>query len=158
MRHLTQRGITLIELMITVSVVALLMAAGVPAMADYVGNARLRNAGDVLLSQALLAQTESLKRNATVQLEIVDRSIVVRDMSTTPPAALHQHRLPDGVTLTGAKSLQFGSEGHPLPWGTEYAINIRRASGECDASHACAVLRVYGGGGMGLCSGAKGCK
>jgi prepilin-type N-terminal cleavage/methylation domain-containing protein len=157
MRHLTQRGMTLIETMITVSVMAILLTSGVPALIDYLNNARVRHGGETLLSQVMLAQAESLKRNATVRLDIDGKTVTLTDLTASPPARLHQHTLPNGVMLAGDRALTFGSQGHPVPWGQEYAVSIRGPGGDCSVGRACSVLRVYGGGGMGLCMYGREC-
>lgn len=61
-------GFTLVELMVTVAVVAIALAAGVPSMAEFIKNSRLTVQTNDLLASLHLARTEAIKRNARVTL------------------------------------------------------------------------------------------
>ena len=64
-----QRGLTLIELMVGVGDRgALLVLTAAPYFGDYITNSRLREGGNLLLTEALVAQSEAIKRNRTVRL------------------------------------------------------------------------------------------
>jgi len=66
-RHLSvERGVTLIELMVTIAIGGILLTVGAPMLSDYIANSRLRAAGEALLSEALYAQQEAIKRNGVV--------------------------------------------------------------------------------------------
>lgn len=58
-----QRGFTLVELMVSVTVLALLMAAAAPPMARWAANAKLRAVAEDLQSGLRLAQTEAVRSN-----------------------------------------------------------------------------------------------
>ncbi len=62
----TQRGITLIELMATVAVFAILLAVGVPNLKDFYKNSLLTNAGNALTASLNLARIEAVKRGKRV--------------------------------------------------------------------------------------------
>lgn len=57
------RGFTLIELMVTVSLLGVLMALAFPAMSEWVRNSRIRTVADTLQNGLRLAQTEALRRS-----------------------------------------------------------------------------------------------
>ncbi len=61
-------GYTLIELMITVSIVAILVAVAVPNMQQFVKNERLTGQINTLISHLMLARSEAVKRNQSVVL------------------------------------------------------------------------------------------
>lgn len=59
-------GFTLVELMVVVSVFAVLVAAALPAYNDFVRNQRVKTASFELFSSLVLARSEALTRNSTV--------------------------------------------------------------------------------------------
>jgi type IV fimbrial biogenesis protein FimT len=67
-------GFTIIELMLTLVVVGVLLAIGMPSMANLVTSQRVKTAASDLHVSLTLARSEAIKRNATVQVEPVDTS------------------------------------------------------------------------------------
>jgi type IV fimbrial biogenesis protein FimT len=57
------RGFTLIEMMVTVVLLAVLMALAFPAISEWVRNSRIRTVADALQNGLRLAQTEALRRS-----------------------------------------------------------------------------------------------
>ena len=62
------RGFTLVELMCTLAVLAILAFAAAPSFASLMAGQRVRSASLDLSSALLLARSEAVKRNATVTL------------------------------------------------------------------------------------------
>jgi type IV fimbrial biogenesis protein FimT len=58
-----QRGITALELMVTMAIVAILLAAGVPAFKNYGWNLRMKTAMDVLQTDLKLARGRAISHN-----------------------------------------------------------------------------------------------
>src|SRR5258706_9057616 len=73
-------GFTIIELMVTVSVAAILMAIAIPNMRNFLRNNRLTSGVNDLLHSIQVARTEAIKR----QLLLGGAGIVV--CGTTDPA------------------------------------------------------------------------
>lgn len=60
------RGVGLIELMVAVSILAILGAVGLPNLIDWVRNARMRTVAEALLFGVRLTQSEAQRRMHTV--------------------------------------------------------------------------------------------
>ncbi len=71
-RHET--GFNLVEVAVTVSVFAILIALSVPAMTRWMGNVRVRSTADVLQNGLRLAQAESLRRSRRVVFWLTNSS------------------------------------------------------------------------------------
>jgi type IV fimbrial biogenesis protein FimT len=67
----SQRGVSLIEMMIGLAIVALVMFVGVPAFSGFLQNTKIRNAAETTMSGITLARAEALRRNQTVRFQLV---------------------------------------------------------------------------------------
>lgn len=63
-----QRGLTLIELLVTMTVLALVLGIGVPGLRDFVLNNRQVSAVNEMVASMQYARTESVARNGFVSL------------------------------------------------------------------------------------------
>lgn len=63
-----QRGFTLIELMVTIVMLAVLLGIAIPSFTESTLGSRLRSEANDLAAAALLARSEAIKRNETVRL------------------------------------------------------------------------------------------
>ena len=66
-----QHGVTLIELMITITVFGIAISLGAPAYTEWIQNTQIRTAAESVLSGLQLARAEGLKRNATVRFQLM---------------------------------------------------------------------------------------
>lgn len=62
-RSQRQRGVTLVELIVTLTILGLLLAAAAPPMARWAANAKLRAVSEDLQSGLRLAQAEAVRSN-----------------------------------------------------------------------------------------------
>jgi type IV fimbrial biogenesis protein FimT len=65
-------GFTLIEMMITLAVFALLLMVGLPSMTIWLQNQQIRTSAEGLQAGLHLARAEALRRNAPVRFQLVD--------------------------------------------------------------------------------------
>lgn len=61
------RGFTLVELMITITVLAVLTMAGLPTFMEMIQNMQLRTAAESILDGLQVARSEAIRRNAYTQ-------------------------------------------------------------------------------------------
>jgi type IV fimbrial biogenesis protein FimT len=66
-----QRGVTLIELMIGMAILAVLLFLAVPSFTIFLQNQQIRNAGESILQGLNLARAEALRRNSPVRFQFV---------------------------------------------------------------------------------------
>jgi type IV fimbrial biogenesis protein FimT len=153
-----QAGLSLIEVAVTLCIGALLAAAGVPQLADYVANARLREAGNGALAEALFAQSEAIKRNAVVRLEIEGNGLRVLERARDggEDVVLRSSALPDGVSAAAATRIDFGSAGWTTPLGAAYSVAFEKAGVSC-SEYRCPALTVGAGGAVRLCADRNAC-
>lgn len=160
MRHLKrlhQGGLTLIEVMVAMVIGVVLLAAGAPYFNDLISNSRLRENGNLLLTETLIAQSEAIKRNSVVRLSTAGTTIQVIDLTVpATPVTLRERNTSGGVTLP-TTTLDFGSEGRPTPFGTSASIDVSASSVVCSADLRCPGLRVDAGGAVRLCPNQQSC-
>jgi type IV fimbrial biogenesis protein FimT len=66
----TSRGVTLIELMITLVVLGILVFLALPSYTIWIQNTQIRTAGEAILSGLTLARSEAVRRNTSVELRM----------------------------------------------------------------------------------------
>lgn len=142
---------TLVELLVGIAVLAILATAAAPYLGDYVINSRLREAGNLLFTESLIAQSEAVKRNTTVRVTTSGSTVQVLDMTVpAAPVVLRTRTLTQSVVAPDA-TFDFGPEGRPAPFGTSVAINLSMNGITCSSDQRCPGLRVDAGGAMRLC-------
>jgi type IV fimbrial biogenesis protein FimT len=157
MRPLTH-GLTLIELMVALAISAFLLTAASPYLGDYATNSRLREAGHALLSDALFAQSEALKRNGQVTLSVTAEASTVTDTRGPEPKVLRTRAMAAAYVAEPA-TVDFGSNGMPSPFGTatEIDLGLGQPGATCSAALRCPGLRIDGGGAIHLCANKLSC-
>jgi type IV fimbrial biogenesis protein FimT len=66
-----QRGFTLVELMVTVTILVLMLLAALPSIGTWLDNTRIRNAADSLQNGLQQARSEAVRRNQSVSFWLV---------------------------------------------------------------------------------------
>ena len=67
-----RRGFTLIEILITLSIVGIVLALGAPAFGAWIQNTQIRSAAESMLTGIKLARTEAAKSNCASHFQLTD--------------------------------------------------------------------------------------
>jgi type IV fimbrial biogenesis protein FimT len=89
-RH-RQSGISLIEIMVSVGILGVLMALGMPAFQTWIQNTQIRVASEAVFNGMQTARNEAIRRNAAVQFKL--------DNGTTSQWRVNLFNDPDGTPL-----------------------------------------------------------
>lgn len=145
---LKQHGLTLIELMVTLTIAALMLLASVPSFSAWIANAKVRSVADEIQNGLRLAQTEALRRNRATVFALTSASPALN----APPVANGKnwfiqtlpltsgatsetavssdfvqggnHAKQAGVVITGPAMVCFGPLGSVVSLAASSAINV----------------------------------
>jgi len=132
MGKMHQEGVTLIELLVTLSVVAIIVAVGVPALRDFFAMNQMSAAVNDLVTSLHLARSEAIKREISTRLcpstnwdapnpactqngDLADGWIVVADPAANPVVIQRHEPLPDRIRINRDfnDSIDFSASGLP---------------------------------------------
>lgn len=95
--RLKQRGVTLIEMMIGLAIVALVLFVAVPSFGIFLQNTQIRNAAGSVLDGLQLARNEAIRRNSPVRFQFVSDLTSGCTLSTTSLAWVVSQANPTGA-------------------------------------------------------------
>lgn len=145
-----QGGYTLIELAVTMTIIGVLAVAALPALASYMANAQLREAANVIVTGALYARSEAVKRNVVVNLQISRGTLQVISQVTPTPLVLKTLVLTDAVQTTDFTA-SFDSAGRLTPFGTQLTLSLSASKQACSTDVQCPAIRFEAGGSINIC-------
>lgn len=159
-----QRGVTLIELVVTLSVVAILATLAIPSFRSLILNRQISASAESILNGLQLARAEAVRRNTQVQFVLnADGTWAVGCITVTAscPASIQSSTLGDGasdkVTVTptpsGASTAAFNSFGAIISSASSLTqLDFALPAGALPASEAHPLrLEISTGGGARLC-------
>lgn len=118
-----QNGVTLVELVIGVAILAIVSAIAVPSYTEFIANSQIRSTTESIRNGLQVARAEAVKRNATVAftLNMTDTSWQVGCPTVTAscPATIQTKAPKEGgagtitLTKTGTNTVSFTNLGNP---------------------------------------------
>jgi len=70
MRAAIQQGVTLIEMMIALVIIAILILVAMPSFSAWMANAQIRNSAEAILNGMQFARNQAIQFNTAVQFEL----------------------------------------------------------------------------------------
>lgn len=139
-----ERGFTLIEILMTIVIVAIFLGIAVPSFVSFTASQRVKTASFDLYAALTFARSEALKRRQSVTLAPASGSDwatgwTVKVGTTT----LRQQDALSGVTLSGATSVAYRPDGRLLA-GSTLGILVRPASTDANVKNRCIRVDLTG--------------
>lgn len=97
------RGMSLIEIMVTIAILGILTAVAIPYFSEMVASQRVRSASSDAYSALLFTRSEAMKRNTTVSLTANDADDWTQGWKVTISGTdvLNQNALGNGLVAEG---------------------------------------------------------
>ena len=130
------RGFTLVELMVGISIVAILAAFGLPALGTFLQNSKLSNAAASYYSGIQLARAEAIRRNVETQFVLTATPITTANL---PNALALSVNGPNWVVRVGT------GPGSPPPAFLPAAIEAKTGM-EGEGNTTAPAIQVLGAG------------
>lgn len=102
------RGVTLIELMIGIAIVAILLSMGLPSFRTWIQNSKIRTAAESVQNGLQIARVQAVQRNRGVQFDLRDDSAWTVCLQPAPPGRCPD---PDDDTTIQSRFAQEGETG-----------------------------------------------
>jgi type IV fimbrial biogenesis protein FimT len=124
------RGFTLVELMVTISVLLVLAVIAMPQVGPFLQRQRLKNATMDLASTVVLARSEAIKRNGTIYV-IANGTDWSRGWTVSSAAAvsaastIRSQNALDGLRISESgsnTSFNFGGDGRMAGTGMSFTV------------------------------------
>lgn len=104
---IAQRGLTLMELLVGISVLSILIAVGVPSFRQFLINGEIRAAARAMVSGLALARTEAIRLNTPVSFILAGNAWTIRRLDTD--AVMHRSENREASSRLFTASLPVGS-------------------------------------------------
>lgn len=128
-----QHGLTLVELMIGVAIVAMLFLMGLPSFTLWIQSTQNRAAAESIQNGLQLARTEAVRRNATVRFGLTDATGLVAwtvgcvTVTGDCPAVIQSHAASEG-TANARVGVSTAAIPNPAP-ANQFSATIAAGTG-----------------------------
>lgn len=141
-----QQGISLIELIIGVALLAILMSLGMPQFASFLSNARLRTTAESVATGLSLARAEAVKSNADAEFVLTADEPVADTVNAITANTAGPHWVVRTLDRsTGSYTFIEGKLGAEGSGGRSANIQVQIASAGTGAYAGTVVYNGYGG-------------
>lgn len=157
----TERGVSLIEMMIGIVIMGILIAMAAPSFQDWIMNSRVRTAAESVKNGLQLARSDGVRRNLPVRWRLDntsggDWSVFERD---TPANTIQTRTSNEGTTSAVVTSSQatidFNGTGQVTPTpAAPIIIDVTNSTGTCQSAGGevrCLRILVSNGGQIRMC-------
>lgn len=84
-----ERGITMIEVMVTIAIVAIAATIGIPSLSNWMQNIQVRSTAESVLTGLQLARAEAVRQNVKARFQLTSTSgkaswVIITDSLTAP--------------------------------------------------------------------------
>ncbi len=139
-----QRGITLLELLVTVAVLGVLTALAAPSFVDVIKSQKIKNMGTDIQLALVKARSEAVKRNRDVTLSPVTASDWTSGWTIPDPdnsgSNIEVKGSVTGLTITGPASVVYQSSGR-ISGSTAPSFDISASN---STTHQCVSVDLSG--------------
>lgn len=138
------RGFSLIELLVGISILAMLLALALPSFSEWIRNNQVRAAAETLREGLQLARSEAVKRNTRVRLNLVDSLTASCALSTAGPYWV----VNAGASVTPAGNCNAAPDTAAVPYLVQASPMTAAAARVTVAASPVAVVAFDGAGRM----------
>jgi len=129
-----QRGVTMLEVMVTVGVLAIVMAVGAPNLARWMQNSQIKTSAQNVLNGLQLARGEAVRRNEKVKFTLTDATgktdwmVYCANPASTTCTDTINNPIQTGSAADGGQTIRLGVSTATLT-GANYANPIAAGNG-----------------------------
>ncbi|TAJ20792.1 MAG: prepilin-type N-terminal cleavage/methylation domain-containing protein [Rugosibacter sp.] len=122
------QGFSLIEMVVTVAIIGVLLALGVPRFAEYLRNVKLRAAAEMFLASMQLTRSEAVRMNTPVEFLLTTTDPLPANVGTAAASVSGSNWLVRTADMGTFIDGKFGIEGSGRGTGQVTAIKINDTS------------------------------